>query len=198
MWWVQVLDHRNNLKYQLLVTNKLLFSHLMLTPATCTALYSGQWTRHIYNKTLSRYILFSVCLSFHNNCCWKQTELSNLDPPPPSSSLSRDKIKTNGLISHFIGSPPGGPGWYSLLYNFIEILHSKLLSPSDQNIFITRFLPVSPLPGPVLLYQFISAGNVISLSVSYYLSSPLTIKLENLSSTKQQPPIVARQSRHNN
>ena len=34
-------------------------------------------------------------------------------------SRSRDRIKTNGLISHFIASPPGGPG---LLYNFIEFL----------------------------------------------------------------------------
>ena len=34
-------------------------------------------------------------------------------------SRSRDRIKTNGLISHFIASPTGGPG---LLYNFIEFL----------------------------------------------------------------------------
>ena len=142
---MQVLDHRNNLKYQLLVTNKLLFSHLMLTPATCTALYSGQWTRHIYNKTLSRYILCSFCLSSHNNCCWKQTELSNLDPPPPPHPcLSRDKIKTNGLISHFIRSPPGGPGPGPGYFITLLRSYSKLLSQSDQNIFITRFF--SPLP----------------------------------------------------
>lgn len=36
VWPLQVLDHRNNLKYQLLGTNKLLFSHLVLELGTCT------------------------------------------------------------------------------------------------------------------------------------------------------------------
>ena len=105
------------------------------------------------------------------NCYWKQTELSNLDSPPPSAwtDIKLKQIAWSVILLGLLQVVLTGPGYFITLLRS----YSKLLSQSDQNIFITRFL--SPPPSPSLvLYCFISLLVQATLSVPYYLSSLLS------------------------
>ena len=96
-------------------------------------------------------------------------------------TLARDRIKTNGLISHFIASPPGGPGYFITLLRS----YSKLLSPKYFVLQDLRSLGSAC----VLLYQFIRRA-MLSVLIS------LEHKIGNLDQTSARQRGVI--SRHNN